>query len=306
VLQLRLIIPHDQWVEIVDELCDHPGVVHLSADVGTSTKPPGRIVVCDVVREAGNDVIEWLQDLGVHRRGAITVLHVDTAVSDAAARAESEAPGEAADALIWESVETRVRIDSTLTVSYLVFMSAAAVIAAIGILLDSAILVIGAMVVGPDYGPLAGICVGLVRRRRRLLTSAAMTTLVGFATAVAGTLAVLTLLRVTGAAPDSYAVTERVLTGFIAHPDALAAVVAVIAGVLGMLAITEARSGALIGVLVSVTTIPALGNAGLALSYGAWSELGGALAQLGINVLGLVVAGALTLVVQARATGSRT
>jgi uncharacterized hydrophobic protein (TIGR00271 family) len=306
VLQLRLVVPDEQWEEVVRELRSRPGVVHLSADAGTSAKPAGRIVVCDVVREAGNDVIEWLQDAGVHRRGAITVVAVDTAVSDAAARAQADAPGDAADALIWESVETRVRNESTLTVSFLVFMAAAAVIAGIGILLDSAILVIGAMVVGPDYGPLAGICVGLVRRRRRLLTSAATTVLVGFATAVATTLVVTALLRLSGVAPDAYAITERELTRFIAHPDALAGVVAVIAGVLGMLAITEARGGALIGVLVSVTTIPALGNAGLALAYGAWSELGGALVQLGINVVGLVLAGALTLIVQARATGSRT
>lgn len=305
-LQLRLVVPGDQWDEVVDRLGSHPGVVHLAADAGTSTKPAGRVVVCDVVREAGNDVIEWLQDLGVHRRGAITVVTVDTAVSDAAARAEADAPGDAADALIWESVETRVRNESALTASYLILMGAAAVIAAIGIVLDSAILVIGAMVVGPDYGPLAGICVGLVRRRAGLLTASIRTAAVGFVAAIACTVIVTALLRLTGLAPDAYDITERELTGFIAHPDALAGVVAVIAGIIGMLAVTEARSGALIGVLVSVTTIPALGNAGLALAYGAWSELGGALAQLAINVTGLVVAGAVTLLVQAKVTGSRT
>ena len=51
-----------------------------------------------------------------------------------------------------------------------------------------------------------------------------------------------------------------------------------------MLSLTEARSGALIGVLVSVTTIPAVGNVGAAAAYGAWSEVGGAALQLAINV----------------------
>lgn len=304
-LHLRLVVPRDCWEEVIERLGAHPGVVHLAADAGTSTKPDGRVVTCDVVREAGNDVIEWLQDLGVHRQGAITVVSIDTAVSDAAARAEADAPGNAADAMIWEAVETRVRNDSALTVSYLVFMAAAAVIAGIGIMLDSAILVIGAMVVGPDYGPLAGICVGLVRRRTKLLTASTVTAAGGFAAAVGCTLAVMGLLRLLGIGPGSYDLTERELTGFIAHPDALAFVVALIAGIIGMLAITEARSGALIGVLVSVTTIPALGNAGLALAYGAWSEVGGALAQLAINVAGLILAGSVTLAIQARLTDSR-
>ena len=42
-----------------------------------------------------------------------------------------------------------------LTPSFLVFMSIATVVAGVGILLDAPILIVGAMVVGPEYGPLA-------------------------------------------------------------------------------------------------------------------------------------------------------
>ena len=79
---------------------------------------------------------------------------------------------------------------------------------------------------------------------------------------------------------------------------------ALVAGVVGMLSLTQARSGALIGVLVSVTTIPAVANIGVATAYGEWSEVGGAALQLGVNVAGLVGAGVVTLVVQERATAS--
>jgi hypothetical protein len=82
-------------------------------------------------------------------------------------------------------------------------------------------------------------------------------------------------------------------------------VFAVLAGVAGMLALTQARSGVLVGVLVSVTTIPAIGNIGAAAAYGAWTELGGAALQLAINIIGLVVAGAITLAVQSRQTTRR-
>jgi hypothetical protein len=72
-----------------------------------------------------------------------------------------------------------------------------------------------------------------------------------------------------------------------------------------MLSLTQGRSGALIGVLVSVTTIPAIGNVGAAAAFGSWHDVGGAAAQLGINVAGLVLAGVVTLGLQARWTRAR-
>jgi uncharacterized membrane protein len=104
-------------------------------------------------------------------------------------------------------------------------------------------------------------------------------------------------------APEGYHLGDRQLTSFIAHPDGMAVVVALLAGVVGMLSLTEARGGALIGVLVSVTTIPAVANVGVATAYGEWSEVGGAALQLVLNVTALVIAGVVTLAVQARTTG---
>ena len=99
--------------------------------------------------------MEWLQDHGIHHSGAITIEALEGVVSDAAERAADQAPGEAGDALIWEELEARARADSTLSVSYLVFIGIAAIIAGVGILLDAPILIVGAMVVGAEYGPLS-------------------------------------------------------------------------------------------------------------------------------------------------------
>jgi uncharacterized hydrophobic protein (TIGR00271 family) len=304
VLHLRLIVPEDVVDEVVHGLRANRGVAHVIRVPGASTSPPGELVLCDVVREAGNEVVEWLQTLDVHRRGAITVEAVEAAVSDAAAAATAGAPGHGGDALVWEELESRARDEATLTGSYLVFMVAAAVIAATGVMLDSPVLIVGAMVVGPEYGPLAALCVAAVRRRRRPAAAAATTLAVGLAVATVGAVIGTALLRLTTVAPADYAVGERELTAFISRPDGLSAVVAVLAGVVGMLALTEARSGTLIGVLVSVTTIPAVGNVGVATAYAQWDEVVGASVQLAINLVGLVVAGIVTLAVQARLTAA--
>jgi uncharacterized hydrophobic protein (TIGR00271 family) len=302
VLHLRLIVPNELTDVVIDELIASPGVVHIVAGIGSATRPEGMLVVCDVAREAADAVVERLQDHGIHQSGAIMIDTVEVAVSDAAAAAEAAAPGHGGDSLVWEQLEARTREEATLNVSFLVFMSVAATIAAIGILLDSAVLIIGAMVVGPDYGPLAALCVALMRRRRHDALRAVRTLSIGVGVAALVAFGATLLFRLSSIAPDSYNVGERQLTAFVSRPDALAAVVALFAGIVGMLALTEGRSGALIGVLVSVTTIPAIGNIGAAAAYRSWNDAAGAALQLGINVTGLVVAGVVTLYLQARAT----
>ena len=64
-----------------------------------------------------------------------------------------------------------------------------------------------------------------------------------------------------------------------------------LARVAGLLSLTTAKSGALIGVLISVTTIPAAANVGVAAAYGDWSEFRGALAQLALNLTCLSAVG---------------
>ena len=83
------------------------------------------------------------------------------------------------------------------------------------------------------------------------------------------------------------------------HPGRLDPV-GLVLSVIGMLSLTTAKSGALIGVFISVTTIPAASNVGVALVFGAWSEAWGSLTQLGVNILGIQVAAGLTLLAQRR------
>lgn len=301
-IHLRLIVPTELATPVFQHLAAAPGVAHVAHVASAEVSPPGELVWCDVAREAANDVIEWLQRQDVHHRGAITIEALEGVVSDAAERAATTAPGHAADALIWEELEARARSDSGLTASFLVFIGIAAIIAGVGILLDSPVLIVGAMVIGPEYGPLSALCIAAVRRRVAPAAQAFVTLAVALVVAAASSMLATIGFRLVGLGPDRYLLSDRELTAFISHPDGMAAVVAVLAGVVGMLSLTQRRSGALIGVLVSVTTIPAAANLGVATAYREWSEVGGSALQLAINVTGLLVAGIVTLAIQSRAT----
>ena len=64
-------------------------------------------------------------------------------------------------------------------------MVLACLIASVGIILDSPILIIGAMVVGPEFGPIAGLCVALVQRKPDLVKRSLLPLAVGFPVGIA-------------------------------------------------------------------------------------------------------------------------
>jgi uncharacterized hydrophobic protein (TIGR00271 family) len=295
IVHLRLVVPAASTAGVIAALDRSPAVLNIVRVPEAVVKPPGDLVLCDVAREEVSVVVAALCKLGLDREGSIAIEPVESTISAAAERAVRAAAGSPADAVIWEEVEARTSESAELSFSFLAFMVLAMLLAAVGILTDSQILIIGAMVVGPEFGPLAGLCVALVAGRFNLAVRSAMALAVGFPLGIvlAG-LAVL-LLRAAGPAPDAIAAHERPATFFIAHPDTFSVLVAVLAGVAGILSLTTAKSGALLGVLISVTTIPAAANIGAAAAYGDGSELQGALAQLGINLACIVVAGVATL-----------
>jgi uncharacterized hydrophobic protein (TIGR00271 family) len=194
---------------------------------------------------------------------------------------------------------------ASLTAGFLVFMVLAAWIAAVGIFLDSPILVVGAMVVGPEFGPIAGFCVAAVERRADLAARSLAALAVGFPVAIGAVLLASLVFKATGLTPDAFSADDHSLARAIPSPDVFAAFVAFCAGVAGVLSLTTAKSGALIGVLISVTTIPAAAYVGVAAAYGDGRSFRGSLGQLGVNVAALLAAGTLTLVVQRAIYGRR-
>jgi uncharacterized hydrophobic protein (TIGR00271 family) len=297
-LHLRLITPSDRTGEVVLLIEKTVGTTHLVVLPGAARDPAGDVVMCDVAREAGDELLSGLRELGIDTSGSIAVESIDLSLSAQADKAEADAPGEGADAVLWEQLTEATHEESTLSVTYLAFITLATMIAACGVVLDNAILIVGAMAVGPEFGPLTGICTAVVRRRPRLALRSLIALLVGFAAAMALTVAFSLFMDAVGLFTEAQLEGDRPNTGFIYAPDWFSFVVAVLAGIAGTLSLTSAKSGALVGVAISVTTVPAAANAAVALSYGDTSQTWGSSQQLLLNLLGIIVAGTATLLVQ--------
>ncbi|MBG0853148.1 DUF389 domain-containing protein [Streptomyces spinoverrucosus] len=297
-LHLRLITPADRTDAVVRLIEKTVGTTHLVVMPGAARDPSGDVVMCDVAREAGDELIGALRELDLDQSGSIAVENIDLSLSERARMAAEEAPGEAADAVLWEHLTDATHEESTLSVTYVAFITLATMIAACGVVLDNAILIVGAMAVGPEFGPLTGISTALVQRHPRLALRSLIALLVGFAVAIAVTVGFSLFMDAVGLFTEDRLEGARPQTAFVYAPDAFSFVVAVLAGIAGTLSLTSSKSGALVGVAISVTTIPAAANAAVALSYGDTKQTVGSIEQLLLNLLGILLAGTLTLLAQ--------
>ncbi|HYP48270.1 MAG TPA: DUF389 domain-containing protein [Thermoleophilaceae bacterium] len=304
-VHLRIVAPAVCAHQVMELLCAWPSVLNVVHLPGAALKPEGDVILCDVAREDASLIIADLKELDLPAIGSIAVGYIDTAIGEVYDAAERAAPGLASDAVVWEDVAQHTSENTELSVSFVAFMVLAMQLAAVGILIDQPILIVGAMVVGPEFGPLAGISVALVERQGGLARRSLTALILGFPVGIALALVATVIFKETGVAPGSFTPDDHPLTDFISHPDFFSFFVAYIAGTAGVLSLTSAKSGALIGVLISVTTIPAASNVGVAAAYGDWSEASGAAAQLAINLAASVLAGVVTLVVQRRSYVAR-
>ena len=134
---------------------------------------------------------------------------------------------------------------------------------------DSPVTIVGAMVVGPEFGPLAALAVAIVRRERRLARRSLLALVVGFPVAMPVT--AVGALAAEAAGWLSLETFDRVhQVDFIYEVGPFSLVVALLAGSAGMLALVSSKSAALVGVFISVTTVtvPAAGFAVVAATVG--------------------------------------
>jgi len=256
------------------------GMVALSAEVDASS--------ADAVIErlanlgiASNDLTLWrvpgIQPLGWHRRTR----------------------SEESDVQVWAEIVGRADENAKLASAYLVFMVSAGIIAGIGVLTGSAVLLVGAMAISPDLLPISAAAIGIVERRGQLAVKAIRVLLIGLATGALGAFAVTVVLRLFNRVPDDLRLADTAMGEALTELGPGSLIVAAVAGVAGMLAF-ERPGGAAVGVAISVTTIPAAAYVGAALAMGRDDPMWGALMVLLANVTMLILASSTTLSLQRR------
>ena len=252
----------------------------------------------DVLARSADSVLRQLETFADDRRGSITVDSVDAAIGGPATPPPRHRLVQRDLAPVWDVVEAKIRTDAVYAPSFYILLAIAGLIGAVGILTNSQILIVGAMVVGPEYNAIMGIALGIDKRTRPPVVRGALALLAGFMAAIILTLIFGLVIRWSGQTPQAYSLGVRPVSSLIDNPNLFSLIVAVLAGIVGVVSLTEARAAALIGVFISVTTIPAAADIGLSIAYTNWAEARGSVFQLLLNVAVLIAIGAAGLRLQ--------
>jgi uncharacterized hydrophobic protein (TIGR00271 family) len=289
---VRLVSAPDRTDVLLEALASDPGVSSLVVLPGAAQRPGGDAVQFDVGPGSANSVFRQLKRFTGGHHEAVAVQYVDATLGEAPTPAAKHFVVQRDLPPVWELVEARIRSGAVYAPSFYILLAIAGLIGAVGILTNSQILIVGAMVVGPEYNAIISVALGIDQRARRPMLRGLLALLVGFAAAMAVTLLFGLVIRWSGHTPRLYEDGVRPVSSLINNPNLFSVVVAVLAGIVGVVSLTEARASALIGVFISVTTIPAAADVGLSLAYSSWGEARGSAFQLLLNVVLLIAVGA--------------
>lgn len=285
-LQLRVYGPSRAISHVAGELEEIPGSRHVIITGGGSSGQT--LLTADLVDDAVDHALERVKKLGLPSEDVV-LLRLDSIGPTVAARPLAS--------VVWADLLSQAGANARPIARYLVFMAAAGIIAAFGVIYANTTLVVGAMAISPDTLPICAAATALVLGRWNLAGRAVLTLIVGLGCAclVGGVMTFVVHQLQLGP--------ERLLPGQTAFLQGLSTVnistpiVAFAAGVAGMLAL-ETRASSAVGVAISVTTIPASAYLGVAAGVGDLSKALGALAVLGVNIAMLLTGGSLTLIAQ--------
>jgi uncharacterized hydrophobic protein (TIGR00271 family) len=291
VLRLRASVEAERATPFGDQLRELDGVRRVVSQPDEAGGASAVVFVADVEPAAADRLVEAIAELGI---GVDDYLL--TRVEVVAPQQRHLGGDSGIQGFAWVEVMGQARANSRPLARYLALINVAAVIAALGVITSSSILIVGAMAVSPDLLPICATCVGLVGRRRGLAQRSFITLTLGLTLVVVTATVLAAALKGVDLLPAGFTVEDSSLST-LAKTDYSTVLIALAAGIAAMLSF-ETRASAAVGVAISVTTIPASAYLGVALGAGGAGQALGALVVLMVNVSLLIFSGSMTLVVQ--------
>ncbi|MEM8807005.1 MAG: DUF389 domain-containing protein [Cyanobacteria bacterium P01_G01_bin.38] len=175
--------------------------------------------------------------------------------------------------------------DSALSPSYFALIGSSCLIATLGLIISSAAVIIGAMIIAPLMLPIRGFAFAALEGDSDLLRRSSSAIALGTMIAILFSWLVGLLIGIPEYGPE---VLARI------KPTLIDLLIALVAGAIGTYAKIKPQLGdALPGTAIAVALMPPLCVVGLTLSQGQWEYSGGAFLLYFTNLLGINLAGTL-------------
>ncbi|WP_372591715.1 TIGR00341 family protein [Guyparkeria sp.] len=187
-----------------------------------------------------------------------------------------------------EELYAEVSSGGTITSTYLLLCALSAVVAAMGMLEDSAAVVIGAMVIAPLLAPNLALALGTTLGDTELSRRAVSANFVGLGLSVGLALAI-------GLVIDPVTNSQLLDRTNVSYP---AMILALASGAAAVLSLTSGAAAGLVGVMVAVALMPPAAALGLFVGWGQWDNAISAGLMLAINIAAINLSAKLVFVLK--------
>ncbi|WP_408956869.1 TIGR00341 family protein [Natrinema sp. 74] len=292
---VQLTVPTGKRETILGALDDR-GVDYVLTDEDSSREYTA-VVYFPLPDAAVEPVLDELQDVGVDEDAYTVVVDAETVVSRRfqSLRKEYETGDVESERISRHELQAEAEDLTPTFPVYAVMTIISAIVATAGLLLDSPAVVVGSMVIAPLIGPALGASVGTVIDDEELFAESVTFQIIGVVLAIGAAAVFAVLVRMTNIVPPGLVLSNVGEISERLAPDLLSLVIALGAGVAGVVSIATGTSVALVGVMIAAALIPPAGVAGITLAWGQPAAAIGATVLVLVNLLSVNLAGLLTL-----------
>lgn len=277
-------------LESVKRVLEDNEVQYVLSDE-TSGRDIAGVISFPLPSGAVEPILDELREVGIDREDYTVVVEATAVVSRPFEALEDEWEGEDLKTKI-SRAELRTRANDLLPtrLTFFTMTAVSAVVATAGVLMDSAAVVVGSMVIAPLIGPALSASVGTVIDDSELRRTGVKWQLLGVILAVVSATVFALVLRYANLVPPGIPITDISQVDERLTPDFLALAIAIGAGVAGALSLSTGVSAALVGVMIAVALIPPAAVIGIGIAWGMPMVVLGSSILLILNVLAINLA----------------
>ena len=281
-IQIR--VTNESRDDVLDALDD------ASADYVIADEAAGNdasIVYFPTPAGAVEEMLDRLSEAGLEDDAFTIITQIETATTPHFGELEGRYTQGPEDEIGLSHAELRTKAQELTpeTTMFVVFAALSAVLAAAGLLLNSAIVIVGSMVVAPFAGSSLSASVGLVSDDLHSTVKSLQSQLLGLVVAIVSATAAAFIFRWGYLVPPPLAVSRIEQVAAFTTPTLLTLTIAVVAGAAGALALSTDLPVAIAGVAVAAAVVPAAAAVGIGLVWVEPVLALGALALLLVNVV---------------------
>ncbi|RJT06105.1 TIGR00341 family protein [Halococcus sp. IIIV-5B] len=293
---IKLVVPDGQRETVLDVLRTENIDRVVTEDA--SERDASTLVEFPLPTQAVEYVLGELREAGLDDTNYTVIATAETAKTTHYNELENRfvAGVEEDDSVAHEEIRAKALDMHRNPLTYYAMTLFSAVVAAAGLLLNSAAIVVGAMVIAPQVGSAMMSSVGIVLNDRKLIGLGLKSLAGGLTAAVLAGTVLAFALKAGGVVPTALDVSAVAQVSQRTSPGLLALAVAVCAGAAGAFGLSTGLSEALVGVMIAAALIPAAAAVGIGVAWGLPAVALGALALLVVNTVAVNLAGVLALV----------